>query len=69
MKTCQNCGYIDLNSNCLNVKLYKRYRAELCDRCVDNFDGVTPWSASLESKYSLPKFKNKILKNERGCQD
>lgn len=54
---CEHCGYEDEVNSIVCIRYYERYKKILCDRCVDNFDGITPWSDKLALEHGLPPFK------------
>jgi len=55
--TCEHCkAYHKKIDRGIAIRYYWRYRKALCDRCVDNFDGITPWSDRLSFERGLPAF-------------
>lgn len=41
------------------IRYCHRARKIMCDRCIDNFDGITPWSDEHARKFGLPPYPNR----------
>lgn len=52
---CEHCGF-EYTQASVGIVYRHRYRMILCDRCTDNFDGATPWSAEHTRALGLPVF-------------
>lgn len=53
---CECCGHLNNPKSSVCVKYYDRYKLILCDRCVDNKDGSTPWTNKYAEEMGLPPY-------------
>lgn len=53
---CECCSYENDFRNAICIKYYDRYKKILCDRCVDNKDGITIWSDEFAKEQGLPPY-------------
>jgi hypothetical protein len=64
---CECCGHEFTMKDCICISYYDRYKQVLCDRCVDNKDGLTVWSGELSKERGLPPYRAlEILKEIEG---
>lgn len=57
---CEHCGYEDRGAESLVSNVYRhRYKKILCDRCTDNFDGVTVWNDENAREKGLSPFPDR----------
>lgn len=53
---CEYCGYETKEGDGIGIVYYHRYKKVLCDRCVDNKDGLTVWSDKRAASIGLPHY-------------
>ena len=52
---CEVCGANE-PLEAVNIRYCHRYKKVMCDRCIDNFDNITPWSDKHAKEFRLPPF-------------
>lgn len=52
---CEVCGAKEPLKS-INITYYHRAKKAMCDRCIDNFDGVTIWKESHAKFHGLPPY-------------
>jgi recombinational DNA repair protein (RecF pathway) len=52
---CEICG-VEQPTKGINIRYYHKTRKIMCDRCVDNYDGITVWSDEYAKKNGLPPY-------------
>lgn len=52
---CEVCGVREPLQT-VNIRYCHRARKIMCDRCIDNFDGVTIWKESHARFHGLPPY-------------
>jgi len=52
---CEVCGAREPLQT-VNIRYCHRARKIMCDRCIDNYDGITPWTNKQARDRGLPSY-------------